>query len=298
MVSVLESPDQQANWDDAVKEILRLEHPGAGPQLLKLATTSTIAEQRLTARTALAGVVDPPSEAVMALLPAVFQEGPELPSALQAMTHAVLVNHLHDVYTWHGLQETLTVAEEQQIAQLAERLTALQSLPAEQQPTIDAARQLAISLRFTSAEPITGAQIFEATPTEPTVKPAALLDGVWNSTDLTSMWWTPVSQTGFVVIDLGETRTVTGVRLWNFNEANLGYRGWKDVEVFVSDTPTALRPVSQGTLLPAPGIADAQDYSQLLAVDFVQGRYVKLVCKEYLANSSYAGLSEIQVLGY
>lgn len=66
----------------------------------------------------------------------------------------------------------------------------------------------------------------------------------------------------------------------------------------VSDTPTALRPVSQGVLLPAPGIPDAHDYSQVMAVDFVRGRYVKLVCKAYLANSSHAGLSEVQVLGY
>ena len=86
--------------------------------------------------------------------------------------------------------------------------------------------------------------------------------------------------------------------MWNFNENSAGYRGWKDVEVFVSDTPTALRPVSQGNLLPAPGIADPLDYSQIIPVDFAQGRYVKLVCKEYLSQNSYAGLTEIQILGY
>ncbi|MEX0725902.1 MAG: discoidin domain-containing protein [Planctomycetaceae bacterium] len=298
MVGVLESPDQQANWDVAVKEMLRLEHPGAGPQLLQLAVSSTIAEQRQAALSALANVVDPPADAVLSLLPSIFQEGPEIPAALSATTHAVLVNHQHDVHAWRGLRETLTAAEEKQLEQIADRLTALQALPAEQQATVDAARQLAIALRFASAEPMTGLQILEASPTDPTVKPAALLDGVWNGTDLTSMWWTPVSQPGFVVIDLGETKTVTGVRIWNFNEVNAGYRGWKDVEVFVSDTPTALRPVSQGVLLPAPGIPEAHDYSQVMGVDFVRGRYVKLVCKAYLANSSHAGLSEVQVLGY
>ncbi|MFN0199442.1 MAG: discoidin domain-containing protein [Planctomycetaceae bacterium] len=298
MVSVLEDPAQSASWEIASKEILRLEYPGAGPKLLQLALTTNQPEQRLSALSALASVVDPPEETAVSLLPFLFQDGPQLTAAISACTHAVLVHHHHDLQEWRGAGETITDAQSQQLGQLPERMKVLLALAADQQPTIDAARHLAMALRFINAEPIPGVQILEATPTDPTVKPAALLDGVWNTVDLMSMWYTPVSQSGFVVIDLGANKTVTGVRIWNFNEINAGHRGWKDVEVYVSDTPTALRPVSRGVLLPAPGIADPLDYSQVIPVNFAQGRYVKLVCKEYLAQASHAGLSEIQILGY
>lgn len=297
MISVLENPEQEGNWEVAVKEMLRLQHPGAGPKLLELAQ-SQHAQQRQIALSALSSAIDPPADTAMTLLPTTFQDSSDLSAALLAMTHCVLVHHQHDVNAWYGLRETVSDAEGQQIGQLAERLRSLMALPAENSETIDAARRLAMSLRLVNAEPIPGVQIFEATPTDPPINPSALLDGVWNSTDLTSMWWNPVNQTGFVVIDLGDTKTVTGVRIWNFNEASGGIRGWKDVEVFVSDSPTALEPVSEGMLLPAPGIEAPLDYSQVLGVEFVRGRYVKLVCKSYQSQSTYAGLSEIQVLGY
>ncbi len=298
MVSVLQDPAQQASWDFSGKEIARLDHPGAGPKLIQLVLTSTIPEQRVAAITALSKVVDPPEDTELVLLPFLFQDGPELAAMISACTHSVVVHHHHDLLEWGALAETFTETQSQQLGQVGERLKALQSLPVEQQTTIDAARQLAIALQLMTPEPIPGATILEATPTDPSIKPAALLDGVWNSIDPASMWWTPVAQQGYVVIDLGGPKTVTGVRIWNFNENSAGYRGWKDVEVYVSDTTTALRPVSQGNLLPAPGVADPLDYSQVIPVNFAQGRYVKLVCKEYLSQNSHAGLTEIQVLGY
>ena len=298
MVSVLGDPAQQASWEIAGKEIVRQETPGAGPQLLQLVLTSTLPEQRQAAIRALAGVVDPPEDTALVLMPSLFQDGPELASMISVCTHSVLIHHHHDLLEWRALIETVTESQATQLSQLSERLKTLQALPADQQPTANAARQLAFALQLLNPQPIPGVQILEATPTDPAVKPTALLDGVWNTIDPASMWWTPVAQQGYVVIDLGASRTVTGIRIWNFNENAAGYRGWKDVEVYVSDTPTALRPVSQGNLLPAPGIADPLDYSQIIPVDFAHGRYVKLMCKEYLAQSSHAGLTEIQILGY
>jgi len=298
MVSVLEDPAQQASWENAGKEIVRQDHPGAGPQLLHLVLMSTIPEQRQAAIRALAGVVDPPEDTALVLMPLLFQDGPELAAMLVACTHSVLIHHHHDLLEWRALVETVTETQATQLNELSDRLKTLQTLPADQQSTVDAARQLAYALQLMTPEPIPGVQILEATPTDPAIKPTALLDGVWNTIDPASMWWTPVAQQGYVVLDLGAPRTVTGIRIWNFNENSAGYRGWKDVEVYVSDTPTALRPVSQGNLLPAPGIADPLDYSQIIPVNFAHGRYVKLMCKEYLSQNSHAGLTEIQILGY
>jgi hypothetical protein len=298
MVSVLEDPGQEASWEVAAKEIVRLEQAGAGPKLLQLVLTSSLPQQRQVAASALASIVDPPETTALSLLPVLFRDSSELATTLSACTHAILVHHHHDLLEWRAVSETISETQSQQLSQLGDRLKALQSLPADQQKTIEAARHLAIALRLVNPEPIPGVQILDATPTDASVKPTALLDGVWNTIDPTTMWWTPVNANGYVVLDLGASRTVTGVRIWNFNESGAGYRGWKDVEVYVSDTQTALRPVAQGLMLPAPGIADPQDYSQVIPVNFAQGRYVKLACKEYLAQSSHAGLTEIQILGY
>lgn len=298
MVSVLEDPAQAEIWETAAKEIVRQAHPGAGPRLLQLVLTSSLPEQRLAAANALAGVVDPPESTALSLLPILFHDSSELPATISACTHSVLTHHQHDLLEWRALSESISDSQTQHLSQLSERLKTLQALAADQQATSDAARQLAMALRMIAPEKITGVQILDATLTDASVKPAALLDGVWNSIDPMTMWWTPVSQSGFVVLDLGAAKTVTGVRIWNLNESGAGYRGWKDVEIYVSDTQTALRPVSQGSLLPAPGVADPLDYSQVIPVNFAKGRYVKLVCKEYLAQSSHAGLTEIQILGY
>lgn len=298
MISVLEDPAQQASWEIAAKEIVRQDHPGAGTHLLALALTSSLPDQRLAATNALASIVDPPETTALSLLPILFRDGAELAATILACTHSVLVHHQHDLLEWRALSESISDSQSQQLNQLSERLKTLQALPADQQVTIDAARQLAIALRMITPEPVSGVLILDATQTDSSVKPAALLDGVWNSIDPTTMWWTPVSQNGFVVLDLGSSKTVTGIRIWNLNESGAGYRGWKDVEIYVSDTQTALRPVSQGNLLPAPGVAEPLDYSQVIPVNFARGRYVKLACKEYLAQSSHAGLTEIQILGY
>lgn len=298
MVSILKDPTQQASWEIAGKEIIRQEQPGAGAQLLQLVLTSTVPEQRAAATTALANIVDPPEATALSLLPILFRDGPELSGTISACTHSVLIHHQHDLLEWLAVNESNSELQAQQLSQISERLRELQSLPDDQKATSNAARQLAMALRLITCEPIQGVQILDATPTDPSVKSAALLDGVWNTIDPTTMWWTPVSQNGFVVFDLGTSKTVTGIRIWNFNESGAGYRGWKDVEVYVSDTQTALRPVSQGILLPAPGIADPLDYSQVIPVSFIQGRYVKVACREYLAQSSHAGLTEIQILGY
>ena len=298
MVSVLEDPAQQANWEIAAKEIARQNHPGTGTQILELALTSSLPDQRLAATNALASIIDPPQVTALSLMPSLFRDGSELAATISACMHSVVIHHQHDLLEWRSQSEAISDSQTQQLNQLSERLKTLQALPADQQGTIDAARQLAIALRMITPEPISGVQILDATLTDAAVKPAALLDGVWNSIDPTTMWWTPVIQNGFVVLDLGSSKTVTGVRIWNFNESGAGYRGWKDVEIYVSDTQTALRPVARGNLLPAPGVAEPLDYSQVIEVNFAKGRYVKLACMEYLAQSSHAGLTEIQILGY
>ena len=125
-----------------------------------------------------------------------------------------------------------------------------------------------------------------------------MLDGVWNAIELNTMWRHPVNQRRTIILDLGTQRTVTGVRIWNFNERNGTHRGWKEVDVFVSDTTSALTPVSGGIVPPAPGAAETPDYSTLVPVPFIRGRYVKLQAKSVWRADNYTGLAEVQVLGF
>ena len=124
---------------------------------------------------------------------------------------------------------------------------------------------------------------------------SALVDGVWNSLDPKTMWRHPADRRGSVLLDLGESRLVTAVRIWNWNEASGGQRGWKEVEVFVSDNPAELEPVATGVILPAPGAADTPDYGALLPLPAPQGRYVRLQAKSTWTVDSHSGLSEIQI---
>jgi hypothetical protein len=89
-----------------------------------------------------------------------------------------------------------------------------------------------------------------------------------------------------------------GVRIWNLNEASGAQRGWKDVEIFVSDSPTEADSIAKGIVPPAPGAADTPDYSTLVPVPFARGRYVRLQAKKLWTTDTHTGLSEIQVLGF
>ena len=88
------------------------------------------------------------------------------------------------------------------------------------------------------------------------------------------------------------------MKIWNFNQQGGAYRGWKEAEVYVSETPTALRPVTTGIVLQAPGAADTPDYSTVIPVPAVRGRYVTLKARSLWNPNTYTGLSEVQVIGF
>ena len=88
------------------------------------------------------------------------------------------------------------------------------------------------------------------------------------------------------------------MRVWNYNGSGQRDRGWKEDDVFVSNSRTDLIPEASGTIPRAPGANDTPDFSIQLPVDQVRGRYVILKAKSLWAPSNFAGLSEVQVIGY
>jgi hypothetical protein len=297
MLAVLKRAEQQEVWPAAVRELGRMKQLGAGEPLLELALSAEVAEQRVAALTALSQVIDPPKQTLIAMLPLLQQDGPELVPGLRVAYQAIERHNQYDLPASLGLEVALTAEQEQQ---LAGRLESLIELPVTEETTdvIQAAKVLAHATRQLPLQPIENVQVRYAEAQEDDGPASAVLDGVWNSVELNTMWRHPVSETSTIVLDLGQARTVAGIRIWNFNQTSGAQRGWREVDVCVSDSATESDSVARGVVPPAPGAADTPDYSTMIPVPFARGRYVRLQAKKLWTTDTYTGLSEIQVLGF
>jgi hypothetical protein len=302
MIAVLRRSEQQQVWPAAIREIVRTGRPGAGKPLLELAQSSGLAEQRSAALTALSQVVDPPSDTVLAVLPLLEDDGPALAPSLRAAYHALHVHGQFDLPARRGFDAPLTPEQEEQLAQLPGRLTQLMEMPATDEvaaEVVHGAKVLAYATRQLTPQPLSDVQIHYVQAEATDGPAAAVLDGVWNSVDLKTMWRHPVNGRSTITLDLGQSRTVVGVRIWNFNEASKAQRGWKEVDIIVSDSATEITdPISSGHVPIAPGAAETPDYSTLVPVPFARGRYVRLQAKQLWTSDSHTGLSEVKVLGF
>jgi hypothetical protein len=301
MIAVLRRSEQQQLWPAAIQEIARIGQPGAGKPLLELALSTGLAEQRAAALTALSQVVDPPNDTVLAVLPLLEDDGPALAPALRAAHHALSVHGQFDLAARRGFDEVLTAEQEEQLARLPGRLAQLLEMPAEDEVAADVvhrAKLLACATRQLTPQPLSDVQVHYVQAEAADGPAAAVLDGFWNSVDPKTMWRYPVTERGNITFDLGRSRTVVGVRIWNFNEASGAQRGWKEVDIIVSDSPTEMDPLAHGDVPAAPGAAETPDYSTLVPVPFARGRYVRLQATQLWTSDSHTGLSEVQVLGF
>jgi len=301
MVAVLARDRQRESWPAAIREIQKAARPGAGGPLLELGLRGETPEVRSAALTALAGVIDPPQGALPALLPLIYADGPECSAALAAALRAIDVHRQHDLITRRGFDLELTREREKLLAGLADRLAALAKAGASGPAagaSARAAMALAVALRQIAPAPIAGVTVVRSSGEDPASPAAAVLDGVWDSVDLGKLWRQPGLSPGSIVLDLGAERTVAAVKIWNFNEPAGQHRGWKEIEIFVSETPTLLEPVARGVVPAAPGMAAAGDYGVAITVPFVRGRYIKLQAKSVWRADGSSGLSEVEVLGF
>lgn len=296
MVGVLSRTEQQSSWPAAIRELARSQASGAGPALLELASRSASAEQRAAALRALAQVPDPPEQTLPVLLPFIEGDGPETLPALEAAAHAVIVHDQRDLAARRRLKP-LEPAVEDRLVSLGTRLASLTARAAQDAQLATAAARLALCTRLLVPAPFAGVTLASFSGELPASPAAAVLDGVWNSTLPETQWRLPASQRAAVVLDLGQARLVCGVKVWNLNEPGNTHRGWKDVEVFVSDSPAPLTPLGEGLVLPAPGAANVHDFGTYIPVTPTVGRYVKLQARSAWREDVYKGVAEIQVWG-
>ena len=298
VVEVLQNPEQKDLWPDAIGQIALANGPGAGEPLLKLALSAESPEQRIAALSGLAKAFDPPAQTAVALLPMLYRDGAELPAALEAASHAIVAHRQFDIVSLRAWDVPLKPEEIRQFEGLPARIAQVMAADPSS-PGAKAAKVLGIVTRQVPPEPLTGVKVLASNGEMEGSPASAVLDGVWNSTAPETMWRHPQGKRPSIIFDLGAERTVAGLRIWNLNEAGAGHRGWKDVTIYVGDVPSLLiTPTATGQVPRAPGVKNPADYSMVVPVPFVRGRYIRLQMTAPWTLEAYAGLSEVQVLGF
>jgi soluble cytochrome b562 len=299
LLEMLKEPERKTLWPLFTRELPQLAGPEAGPSLLNLALQTQDDSQRLAALGALATTADPPAESFLALAARLEPTPAARPEMLRVMTRCALKHGQRDLWALRGLTEAADV--DKTIARLPEILRSWYSSatnsPRDNELAWEA-RRLAVVLGLEFGAPFTGVKVERAEADSPEGPATAAVDGVWNSLDPKTQWRYPADKRGSLLLDLGQDRMVTAVRIWNWNEAGGVQRGWKEVEIFVSETPSELTPVATIFLLPAPGLADSPDFGVLIPIAAVKGRYVRLQAKSTWAVDSHSGLAEVQVSGF
>lgn len=311
-INLLADPDRPQLWPIAIAEISALEHPGAGEPLLELAKATQEPKQRGAIIQALSVAPDPPRETLVSLLPLLYDDGPDLAPALKAVYRALQLHEQTDLMARRGVEEELSPEQREQFAKLSERfaqlaaLSSADALPedatAEQKAEREAARAamaVGIATRQLEAKPIEGIKIVRVSGEREDSAPDTVLDGEWNSIDPAHMWLHTFTGTRTaIVFDLGASRTVSGIRIWNYNLTSYTARGWKEFDIFVDEDEALLSPDAKGLIPPAPGVADMPDYSVTVPVPFLRGRYIKLEPRSVWGTEALGGITEIQILGY
>jgi hypothetical protein len=297
MLAVLTRPAQQLSWNDAIEQIEILESDGAGEALLTLALSSQDPAQREAALRCLTKVPDPPANTFVVMLPLLQENGPNLAAELAAARHGVEIHQQHDLLSRRGLNLEIDSAALRQIGELRDRLK--QIIAGTDRPAAIEAMRLGIATRQLPAKTLSGISVLAFSGEETNGRAAYVLDGIWNTVNPAQMWRHKINEPGSIVLDLGAERAVTGVRIWNFNETNGTHRGWKDVIVYVGNSPTELvTPAATGQVPQASGVANMPDYSTTIPVTFARGRYLRLEASSAWRKDSHMGLTEITVLGY
>ena len=295
ILAVLERSEQQENWSDAIGQLGEFTVPGAGQALLDMTLSATDSGQRVALISGLSRVVDPPKETLAELLPYLQGGDAELVVVLKALNHTVIAHQQFDLLARRGIDFALTVEQEKLLNELAPRLLEISSNGSAEAAL--AAKVLSATLGFTEPSVFTGVTVARAHAESEDDPAIAVLDGVWNSIEPGTMWRHPIEKQSLIELDLGESKIVTGVQIWNLNEPSYTYRGWKDVHIYVGDSAATMRLAAKGFVPQAPGKAEIPDYSTIIPLNFARGRFVRLVGKTTWNPNAHTGISEVQVLG-
>lgn len=303
IMNVLSTPEAKANWDDAVRVLSRINAPGVGTAILKMALGAKSSEQRSAALTAFGNASDPPVDTLVQLFPLIYAEpGPDTVAVLRAALRGVQLHGQYDLFARRGFESEMTDEQLDQLAKLPARLDEIKAA-AEKNPDIKdsglVSNALLMALGQSAPQVLEGVKVLSVGGEQEMSPGAKVFDAQWQGVDLATMWVYPTAPNRhFIVLDLGSERTVAGVKIWNYNQQSYPQYGWKLVNISVSNDSTAPEVDGSGIIPMAPGTPDRPDFSTIVPIPYVRGRYVRLECPERWSNAAVSGLAELQVLGF
>jgi len=130
-------------------------------------------------------------------------------------------------------------------------------------------------------------------------------DSTAGNTPQNAMWLSNNTKDTWITFDLGSVQTLSGIRLWNYNEANFPTRGIKTAGVYTGSSLPADGAAyntmggAWGTLVTNMTFAQAAGTTGLVGSDYlfaapVTTRYVQIYVTDNWGASGYTGLSEIR----
>ena len=303
IIGVLGNEAAKANWDDAVRVLQRVTEPGVGPATLQLALSAKSPEQRSAALTAFGNASDPPVDTLVTLFPLLYATpGPDTVAALRAALRGVQIHGQYDLFAQRGFESKLSPEQLDRLGKLPERLEEIKTVGGKDAALKDAgfvANALLMALGRVAPKVLEGVKVLSVGGEQPDSPGSKVFDGDWKSDDVKMMWVYPTgANRHFIVLDLGVERTVAGVQIWNYNQLSYPQYGWKVVNISVSNDSTDPKIDGSGVIPMAPGAADRPDYSTIIPIPYVTGRYVRLACPERWSAAAVSGLAEIQVIGF
>ncbi|MEK6237113.1 MAG: discoidin domain-containing protein [Planctomycetales bacterium] len=301
ILAILQRSDQSSCWPIAVAQLETSDFPQAGQELMRIAASAQGSSERIAAWEGLCRVKDPPVEAFEDLLPWLHADGPETAAAFKAAARIAWSRDLSDFMDLRGFPADLSAEASSSLRRLPDRIEALLSSdePNKNVELVEAVRRLAIAARLRASKPLPDVRVFACNCEYPAFPASGVTDGNWKSKTGPTRWLSHESGQAWIVFDLGEEKTVTDARIWNFNgNPDEVQRGFKEVAIYVGSDPSSRAAQVRAVIPPAPHGVTSTDFSVTISLPFLRGRFVKLQCLGPWNGGNQAGLSEVQILGY
>lgn len=269
---------------------------GLGPLLLERATHSPESKaedaRAVLCLELLQRTADPPADAFPRLLALAFVDSPRLGPALSAAARGAWRHGQRDLVGRRGL-ESLSSEDQARLEKLPTRLKGL--VDGDDPAVRRGARELSTALGLRPPKKLEKVTVSAASGNNPDQPPAALLDGVWNSVKPENSWRPYTRGAAWIVLDLGASRTLSHVKLWNYNTADGAPYGWREGSAVVSDDPGGSAGAVAFDLPKAPGKTDPLDFGKMIELPFARGRYLRLECRTSHLGEPRGGLTEAEL---
>jgi hypothetical protein len=302
LLRYLSTEQNEAIWGLAAKQFQYIQGERSTKEVLKLAQEAVPLKQRVAAQQVILTKKSFEKKDFVGFLPKLIKDSDELSSALRASRHILFhTNQTDTLKLSEAIESTgskdisLMMIKEFVLKVLNGDTKTLSGTEAEITDKKIAATEFAVTLGWHEPELIPY-KVYAYPGSVSGASITALNDGKWGQ-KLEENWMHRGANGGWVILDLGETKTVAQLKIWNLSYANHTYGGMKEIDIYVDDQPEPFQPIAHGMIPEAPKTTDV-DFSTIINLPFKRGRFVKIKATAAYNTGDETGLSELQVLGW